>query len=143
MASLAVEIEMMKGQEDVTAAAAVADDKVSEAANDSLGFPDDDDNEEQTLQWREVPQHTWLRIVDRRKIIMEDRVATILTLLRRDGKTYTAWTTGIIAKGIEKKIQAQQTEEDRPEKLYIRSLGKTNSKINPAYSYYNYNLKST
>ena len=40
----------------------------------------------------------------------EDRVVTILTLLRRDGKTYTAWTTEIIVKGIEKFL-AQQTED--------------------------------
>ena len=64
---------------------------------------------------------------------MEDRVATILTLLRRDGKTYTAWTTGIIAKDVEKRFLTLQTRgEDRTaavKKLYIRSLGKIISKI--------------
>ena len=103
-------------------------------------FPND---EADTIQWRDVPRHTWLRVTHIREVTVEDHNIKILTLLRRDCRTYASWTTEIISKSINAFLleHTKEEEEEPTKKLYIKSLGKTTSKSNPTYGYYNFRLK--
>ncbi len=84
-------------------------------------FPND---EADTIQWRDVPRHTWLRIMHIREVIIEDHPIKILTLLRRGRRTYASWTTEIISKSINAFLleHAKEEEEGPTKKLYIKSL---------------------
>ena len=112
----------------------------NEAAATTDQFPDDDDDEEAAVHWRDVPRHTWLCITRTREVKVN--VVKILTLLHRDRTTRSAWTTGIITRAIDDYLVDHATARDDPtQKLYIKSLGKTNSKSNPTFTYYNFKLK--
>ncbi len=140
--------DMMHKEEEVDTMSTTTDmmpDTVSTTDKvDSIQFPDDDD-EDETMQWRDVPRHTWLCITRTRDVTINDQVIKILTLLHRDRTTRSAWTTGIITRAIDDFLTEHAAiaaaRDDPTQKLYIKSLGKTNSKSNPTFTYYNFKLK--
>ena len=77
-----------------------------------------------------------------REVKVVDKVFKILTLRHRDCTTRTtAWSTGLIATAIDEFLVEHPQDDTTPQKLYIKSLGKINSKSNPTYTYYNFKLK--
>ena len=133
---------------DFTAAAHRAAEETMPAANEVVAdqFPDDEDEDEDAaIHWRDVPRYTWLCVTRTREVTVNDQVIKILTLLHRDRTMRSAWTTGIITRAIDDYLAdhaALAAARDNPtQKLYIKSLGKTNSKSNPTFTYYNFKLK--
>ena len=130
-------VDMMQTDQDISTTA--ADDDSTFPKDDT--FPQNDDDKD-TIRWRDVPRHAWLRIIHTREVIVEGHPIKIITLRRQDRRTYTAWSTEIISKAIDRHLIEHAEEQDREsKKLYIKSLGKTASKSNPTYAYYNFKLK--
>ena len=108
-------------------------------ADEQAAEPRREDDE--VMPWRELPQNTWLRIVNQQDVNMEYGVVKILHLLNRDGSTYKAWSTVIISKEIGD-LQRKREEQKNlpPAHLYVKCLGKRVSKSNPTRSYFNFKL---
>ena len=139
-------VDMMQTDQDIptatttTTAAAAAEDNSTFPQDDT--FPQTDDDDQDAIRWRDVPKHTWLRIIHTREVIVEGHPIKIITLRRQDRRTYTTWSTEIISKAIDRHLIEHEEEQDREgKKLYIKSLGKTASKSNPTWTYYNFKLK--
>ena len=115
-------------------------------------FPDDGEvaaaeahrEEDKVVQWRDLPQNTWFRIVHQQNINTEYGIVKILHLLHRDDTVCKAWSTAIISKEIDdlqwKREEQKRVEALPPVHLYVKSLGKKASKSNPTRSYYNFKL---
>ena len=110
-------------------------------------FPEDNESDEEKdepIAWRNLPQNTWLRIVRQRDVKKEEGVVKILDLLQRDGTTYKAWSSVIISKDIDdwqrKRVEQMEVDDLLPAELYVKCLGKKPSKSNPTRSYFNVKL---
>ena len=89
-----------------------------------VSFPSDAElqsnmkNSTKWLKWRDVPLHTWYKIVKKEAVDTQHGNALILTLEDREGDKLTTFTTAIIQSSLKK----------RPDCNYIRSTGKVENK---------------
>ena len=105
-------------------------------------FPED----EEVIPWRDVPEKTWFRIVRQRNIAKTDGDdVKILSLMKRDGATFDAWTTPFLSKDIDnlrnERAQKRKLEEIPSAHLYVQNNGKRVSKANPSRSYFHTKLR--
>ena len=109
--------------------------------DDNVEFPDDDESSEandlftNAIPWREVPQNVWLRVYYIIDVTTQYGPGNIVGLRKRDGEVIKAWTTSIIGAAVKRKDKNKESKN-----LFIKSLGKTQSKKRKTY-YYNFQVK--
>ena len=90
-------------------------------------------NEHDTIQkWRDVPTGIIYKIEDIEQIKTKKGKATIVSLVDCDDDRIRAWATGVLSEDL-KNIENDGT-------IYIKPLGKKESKQNPGQYYYDYEL---
>ena len=122
--------------------------------NEAADFPNDSDvgekiyvsqneEDEEPIPWREVPEHVWLRIVNHRNAVTKHGTVKIVTLQKRDGSTIYAWTSSHITKSIDQSIRNRTNNEliHDATHLYIMSRGMEPCTADLTKSYFNIQLK--
>ena len=106
----------------------------------NVEFPDDaddanDEDEINTIPWREVPLMKWQRIINTLPINTIHGTALILKLQTSKGAIYQAWATKVITQ----KIIVKEKEKGN-KNLFIKSMGKKDCKYSKNF-YYDFRCK--
>ena len=95
------------------------------------GFPADELSGDvflKTIPWGEVPQRTWLRVIELRAVETPITGSHILSLLGRNGASIAVWAT----RGMIRKIRGYEERREGLKHIYLKYNGMKKSTIHSA-----------